>query len=95
MPATIEPFDLDAWLTDAAPPQRSVTVYGRGDLIAKLEDLAARPAAPGDQRLGGNVRSAELDAVKAQIQQRLSQVKMQKYQDDLRKAAKTDYKFSN
>jgi peptidyl-prolyl cis-trans isomerase C len=36
----------------------------------------------------------EFDAVKPQIVQRLEQVKLQKYQDDLRKAAKTDYKFS-
>jgi len=49
--------------------------------IIKLEDTRA-------------AQFPEFDAVKAQIQQRLSQVKMQKYQDDLRKAAKTDYKFS-
>ena len=35
------------------------------------------------------------DAVKPQIEQRLAQVKLQKYQEDLRKAAKTDFKFSN
>ncbi|HSB23973.1 MAG TPA: peptidylprolyl isomerase [Burkholderiaceae bacterium] len=37
----------------------------------------------------------EFDAVKPQIEQRLAQLKLQKYQEDLRKAAKTDYKFSN
>jgi peptidyl-prolyl cis-trans isomerase C len=36
----------------------------------------------------------EFDQVKPQIQQRLAQVKLQKFQDDLRKGAKTDYKFS-
>ncbi len=36
----------------------------------------------------------EFDAVKAQIQQRLAQGKLQKFQDDMRKAAKTDYKFA-
>jgi peptidyl-prolyl cis-trans isomerase C len=36
----------------------------------------------------------EFDQVKPQIQQRLEQAKLQKFQDDLRKSAKTDYKFS-
>ena len=36
----------------------------------------------------------EFDQVKPQIQQRLAQAKLQKFQDDLRKSAKTDYKFS-
>jgi peptidyl-prolyl cis-trans isomerase C len=35
----------------------------------------------------------EFPAVKPQIEQRLAQAKLQKYQEDLRKAAKTDYKF--
>jgi peptidyl-prolyl cis-trans isomerase C len=34
------------------------------------------------------------DEVKAQIKQRLEQNKLQKYQEDLRTKAKTDYKFS-
>jgi peptidyl-prolyl cis-trans isomerase C len=37
----------------------------------------------------------EFTAVKPQIEQRLAQTKLQKYQEDLRKAAKTDFKFSN
>jgi peptidyl-prolyl cis-trans isomerase C len=36
----------------------------------------------------------EFASVKPQIQQRLSQTKLQKFQDDMRKAAKTDYKFA-
>jgi peptidyl-prolyl cis-trans isomerase C len=36
----------------------------------------------------------DFDQVKPQIQQRLAQAKLQKFQDDLRKAAKTDYKFT-
>ena len=35
------------------------------------------------------------DDVKGQIKQRLEQVKMQEFQDQLRSKAKTDYKFSN
>jgi len=34
------------------------------------------------------------DDVKAQIKQRLEQVKMQGFQEELRTKAKTDYKFS-
>ena len=34
------------------------------------------------------------DEVKGQLKQRMDAMKLQKYQDDLRKAAKTDYKFS-
>ena len=36
----------------------------------------------------------EFEEVKAQIVQRLEQVKLQEYQESLRKAAKTDYKFA-
>lgn len=36
----------------------------------------------------------EFDQVKPQIQQRLGQMKLQQFQEDLRKAAKTDYKFT-
>jgi peptidyl-prolyl cis-trans isomerase C len=36
----------------------------------------------------------DFDAVKPQIQQRLAQGKLQKFQDDMRKAARTDYKFA-
>ena len=36
----------------------------------------------------------EFDQIKPQIKQRLEQAKLQKFQDDLRKGAKTDYKFA-
>ena len=36
----------------------------------------------------------DFEGVKGQIQQRLAQVKLQKFQEDLRKGAKTDYKFA-
>jgi peptidyl-prolyl cis-trans isomerase C len=32
--------------------------------------------------------------VKGQLRQRMEQAKLQQYQEDLRKGAKTDYKFS-
>jgi peptidyl-prolyl cis-trans isomerase C len=34
------------------------------------------------------------DEVKPQLMQRLSQMKLQEFQESLRKSAKTDYKFS-
>ena len=36
----------------------------------------------------------DFEGVKGQIQQRLAQTKLQKFQEDLRKGAKTDYKFA-
>lgn len=64
-----EGFDVDAWLDTAAPPTRSVTVYGRGDLVARLQDLTAQAAeAPGDRRLGGNPVAAEIADLEQQIE---------------------------
>jgi hypothetical protein len=37
-----EDFDLDAWLSDAKRPERSVTVYKRADLLADLDELERR-----------------------------------------------------
>jgi hypothetical protein len=64
-------FDVDAWLEEAALPQRSVTVYGRGDLLATLEDLAAdrdrhaRQPDPAptlnDPRLGGDTSTGRVN----------------------------------
>ncbi|HRI17824.1 MAG TPA: peptidylprolyl isomerase [Burkholderiaceae bacterium] len=45
-----------------------------------------------------DVREAQfppLDEVKSQIEQRLRQIQMAKYRDDIRARTKTDYKFSN
>jgi peptidyl-prolyl cis-trans isomerase C len=35
-----------------------------------------------------------LDEIKPQIQQRISQLKMAKFRDDIRARTKTDYKFA-
>lgn len=81
-------FNVDAWLEEAALPQRSVTVYGRGDLLAELEDLLAyrdrhakQPPAPAlnDPRLGGNdqhagvVDTAALDESVARLRHAVDQ----------------------
>lgn len=36
---TVEDFDLDAWLNGARSVRRSITLYARGDLIGRLEEL--------------------------------------------------------
>jgi hypothetical protein len=50
-------FDVDAWLDEAQPPTRAVKVYGRGDLVARLQQLAVEDVdqAPAvrDDRLAG------------------------------------------
>lgn len=57
-------FDFDSWLSTAKPPERSVTVYGRADLVAELEELeeqlqSANQSALNDDRLnGGNTPKA-------------------------------------
>lgn len=38
-------FDVDAWISSAARPQRTVDVYGRADLLARLDAIAAEVAA--------------------------------------------------
>lgn len=42
--STVTPFtfDVEAWLTDAALPEDSATVYKRPDVIAELSDLKRR-----------------------------------------------------
>lgn len=39
---TPEAFDLAAWLADAKLPERSATVYQRGNLISEITDLERR-----------------------------------------------------
>ena len=87
--------DLDFAKADSYVPEfgQALTTLKKGEVTAvpvktqfgwhiiKLEDT----------------REAEFpafDDVKAQIVQRLEQIKLQQYQEDLRKAAKTDYKFA-
>lgn len=32
-------FDVDTWIANAGRPQRTVTIYGRADLIARLDEI--------------------------------------------------------
>lgn len=80
-------FDVDAWLAEAAPPRRSVTVYGRADLVAELEDLTMQRDAlakdasqaphrgPLDQRLGGAVALSPEDAELAVLDGQISEIR--------------------
>jgi hypothetical protein len=62
-------FDLDGWISGARLPEKSVTVYGRADLVGEYQELeiefeSARRNASGDERLGG---TAELDIAQRMV----------------------------
>lgn len=88
--------DLDFAKPDAYVPEfsKAMTALKKGEMteapiktqfgyhVIRLEDTR-------------EAQFPEFATVKPQIEQRLAQAKLQKYQEDLRKAAKTDFKFSN
>jgi len=85
---------------DFAKPESYVPEFSKAMTALKKGEMTAAPV---KSQFGWHIiklddtREAEFppfDQVKAQIQQRQMQMKLQKYQEDLRKAAKTDYKFS-
>ncbi|HYE70556.1 MAG TPA: peptidylprolyl isomerase [Aquabacterium sp.] len=85
---------------DFAKPENYVPEFGKAMTALKKGEMTEAPV---KSQFGWHIirledtREAqfpEFDQVKPQIQQRLAQAKLQKFQDDLRKSAKTDYKFS-
>jgi peptidyl-prolyl cis-trans isomerase C len=87
--------DLDFAKADAYVPE-----FGQALTKLKKGEMTATPV---KTQFGWHIikledtREAEFpafDDVKPQIVQRMEQVKLQQYQEDLRKAAKTDYKFA-
>ena len=85
---------------DFAKPESYVPEFGQA--MSKLKN-GEMTEAPVKTQFGFHIirlddtRDAQFpdfEGVKAQIQQRLAQGKLQKFQDDMRKAAKTDYKFA-
>ena len=85
---------------DYAKPDTYVPEFGKALTTLKKGELTAEPV---KTQFGFHIirledtREAqfpEFTAVKGQIEQRLGQMKLQKYQEDLKKAAKTDYKFA-
>jgi peptidyl-prolyl cis-trans isomerase C len=85
---------------DFAKPESYVPEFSKAMVALKKGEMTETPV---KSQFGWHIikledsREAqfpEFDAVKAQIKQRLEQVKLQKFQEDLRKGAKTDYKFA-
>jgi len=85
---------------DFAKPDTYVPEFGKALMALKKGELTAEPV---KSQFGWHVirlddtREAQFPAfesVKAQLMQSAMQAKLQQYQDQLRKAAKTDYKFS-
>ena len=84
---------------DFAKPEAYVPEFGKALAALKKGEMTQEPV---KTQFGYHIirledtREAQFppfDEVKAQIVQRLGQAKLQKYQDELRAAAKTDYKF--
>ncbi len=85
---------------DFAKPENYVPEFSKAMTALKKGEMTETPV---KSQFGWHIirlddtREAQFPAfedVKAQIQQRLSQMKLQQFQENLRKAAKTDYKFS-
>lgn len=85
---------------DFAKPDTYVPEFGQAMAALKKGEMTETPV---KTQFGYHIikledtREAQFPAfeeVKAQLKQRMGQAKLQEYQDQLRKAAKTDYKFS-
>ncbi len=85
---------------DFAKPENYVPEFGQAMTKLKKGEMTEAPV---KTQFGWHIIKLEdtreaqfpaFDEVKPQIQQRIAQVKLQKFQDDMRKAAKTDYKFA-
>ncbi len=84
---------------DFAKPDAYVPEFGQAMIKLKKGEMTETPV---KSQFGFHIIKLEdtreanfpaFDEVKPQIVQRLSQMKLQKFQEDLRKGAKTDYKF--
>lgn len=87
--------DLDFAKADAYVPEfgEAMTKLKKGEMT----EVAVKTQFGWHIILLEDTREAQFPAfedVKPQIVQRLEQIKLQQYQEDLRKAAKTDYKFA-
>ena len=84
---------------DFAKPESYVPEFSKAMMALKKGEMTATPV---KSQFGWHIiqlddtREAQFpdfDSVKGQIQQRQAQVKLQQFQEGLRKAARTDYKF--
>lgn len=72
-------FDIDAWISGAALPERAVTIYARGDLAAQLQELeaahdrarTAQALAPEDGSLGGDEEPVAIARQMTEIRKQL------------------------
>ena len=85
---------------DFAKPESYVPEFGQAMIALKKGETTAAPV---KSQFGYHIIKLEdtreaqyppYDEVKPQVMQRLQQVKLQTYQEELRKKAKTDYKFA-
>jgi peptidyl-prolyl cis-trans isomerase C len=85
---------------DFAKPESYVPEFGQAMIALKKGETTSTPV---KSQFGYHIirledtREAQFppfDEVKPQVMQRLSQQKLQQYQEELRKKAKTDYKFA-
>ena len=90
-------FDLDAWIDDAKPPQRSMTVYRRADLYSRVDELE-REIRLADGSEGSSADAgvkglkAELDKVARQIYDSAVTITVRAVTDDAAKQARADAK---
>lgn len=75
-------FDLDAWIAGARLPERIVTVYGRGDLVAEAAHVrsqldAARSESRADDRLTGPGATAGLQRELEMLQDQFEASKLE------------------
>jgi len=86
-------FDLDSWIDGAKLPEKSVTVFGRADLVARWEELDRQLSTMddgGDERLGGNTPAtvaAEMTKVREDIDKSALTFTFRAVLEDERKAA--------
>ena len=104
MTETPETFDLDAWLDGAKRTERSVTVYGRGDLLAVIDKLEAEQrtlkAIPeGDRAMSdgdGSSLQAQIDDLYLQMDASKLEMRVtfldDEEQAEIRKAVKKELK---
>jgi hypothetical protein len=90
-------FDLDAWIDDAKPPQRSMTVYRRADLQSRIDELDRQiRLAEGQEgsaaEAGVQGLKAEWDKVARQIADSAVTVTVRAVTDDAAKQARADAK---
>lgn len=94
-------FDLDAWIDDAKPPQRSMTVYRRADLRSELDEVE-RQLRLAEATSEGSVAETGVEGLKKRwldlarkIDESAVTVTVRAITDDAAKQAQADAKREN